>query len=122
MREAIRRVAGEWHFKWAFLRTSAAQPSRSRRQSALELRLCVPKTSSVLIAEENRITSATIVALLCFFLALLASPFRSISLHEAENAALRHQLMVLQRKVLGRVHFTKSDRLFFIHVYRGFPW
>ena len=37
------------------------------------------------------------------------------------NAALRHQLMVLQRKVLGRVHFTNSDRLFFIHPYRWFP-
>jgi hypothetical protein len=39
------------------------------------------------------------VALLCFFLALLASPFKSKSRLEAENAALRHQLMVLQRKV-----------------------
>jgi hypothetical protein len=29
--------------------------------------------------------------------------------------------MVLQRKVLGRVHFTNSDRLFFIHLYRWFP-
>jgi hypothetical protein len=31
------------------------------------------------------------VALLCFFLALLASPFKSKSRLEAENAALRHQ-------------------------------
>ena len=38
------------------------------------------------------------VALLCFFLALLASPFESKSRLEAENAALRHQLIVLQRK------------------------
>jgi hypothetical protein len=61
------------------------------------------------------------VALLCFFLALLASPFKSPSRLEAENAALRHQLMVLQRKVCGRVHFTNSDRLFFIQLYRWFP-
>jgi hypothetical protein len=61
------------------------------------------------------------VALLCFFLALLASPFKSNSRLEAENAALRHQLMVLQRKVRGRVQFTNSDRLFFIQLYRWFP-
>jgi hypothetical protein len=42
------------------------------------------------------------VALFCFFLTLLASPFKSSSRLEAENAALRHQLMVLQRKVRGR--------------------
>jgi hypothetical protein len=32
---------------------------------------------------------------------LLVSPFRSISRLEAENAALRHQLIVLQRQVRG---------------------
>jgi len=37
------------------------------------------------------------VALLSFFLTLLASPFKSKSRLEAENAALRHQLIVLQR-------------------------
>src|SRR4030095_14796528 len=61
------------------------------------------------------------VALFCFFLALLASPFKSSSRLEAENAALRYQLIVLQRKVRGRVHFTDSDRLFFIELYRWFP-
>ena len=61
------------------------------------------------------------VALFCFFPALLASPFKSSSRLEAENAALRHQLMVLQGKVRGRVHFTNSDRLFFIQLYRWFP-
>jgi hypothetical protein len=61
------------------------------------------------------------IALLCFFLALLASPFKSNSRLEAENAALRRQLIVLQRKVRGRVEFTNSDRLFFIQLYRWFP-
>jgi len=61
------------------------------------------------------------VALLFFVLRLLGSPFRSISRLEAENAALRHQLIVPQRKVRGRVHFTNSDRLFFIQLYRWFP-
>src|SRR5213593_430903 len=60
-------------------------------------------------------------ALLGFFLALFSSPFKSKSRLEAENAALRHQLVVLQRKVRGRVHFTDSDRLFFIQLYRWFP-
>src|SRR6476619_3000544 len=38
-----------------------------------------------------------------------------------ENAALRHQLIVLQRQVRGRVQFTNSDRLFFLQLYRWFP-
>jgi transposase InsO family protein len=60
-------------------------------------------------------------ALLCFFLTLLASPFKSKSRLEAENAALRQQLIVLRRKVRGRVHFRNSDRLFFVQLYRWFP-
>jgi hypothetical protein len=36
-------------------------------------------------------------------------------------AALRQQLIVLQRKVRGRVRFTNTDRLFFIQLYRWFP-
>jgi len=61
------------------------------------------------------------VALLFFLLRLLVSPFRSISRLEAENAALRRQLMVLGRQVRGRVQFTNSDRLFFLQLYRWFP-
>ena len=60
-------------------------------------------------------------ALLGFLLALFLLPFKSKSRLEAENAALRRQLIVLQRKVRGRVHFTSSDRLFFIQLYRWFP-
>jgi hypothetical protein len=61
------------------------------------------------------------VALISFLLNVVASLFKSKSRLEAENAALRHQLVVLQRKVRGRVHFTDSDRLFFIQLYRWFP-
>jgi transposase InsO family protein len=61
------------------------------------------------------------IALLCFFLAILASPFKSKSRLEAENAALRHQLIVLRRKLCGRVRLTNSDRWFFIQLYRWFP-
>src|SRR5260221_6981282 len=61
------------------------------------------------------------VALFCFVLAILASPFKSKSRLEAENAALRHQLIVLRRKVHGRVRLTNSDRWFFIQLYRWFP-
>jgi transposase InsO family protein len=61
------------------------------------------------------------IALLCFVLAVLASPFKSKSRLEAENAALRHQLIVLRRKVQGRVRLTNNDRLFFIQLYRWFP-
>jgi hypothetical protein len=41
------------------------------------------------------------IALVCFVLAVLASPFKSNSRLEAENAALRQQLIVLRRKVRG---------------------
>jgi hypothetical protein len=43
------------------------------------------------------------IALLCFCLTLFASRFKSKSRLEAENTALRHQLIVLQRRVRGRV-------------------
>jgi hypothetical protein len=44
----------------------------------------------------------------------LALPFKSKNRLEAENAALRHQLIVLRCKVRGRVRLTNSDRWFFI--------
>jgi hypothetical protein len=52
---------------------------------------------------------------------LLASPFKSKSRLEAENAALRHQLIVLRRRVSGRVQLTNGDRLFLVMLYRWFP-
>ena len=61
------------------------------------------------------------IALLCFLLTLFASPFKSKSRLEAENAALRHQLIVLQRKVRGRLQLTNGDRLFLVQLYRWFP-
>ncbi len=51
------------------------------------------------------------VALLCFFLTLSASPFKSKSRLEAENSALRHQLVVLQRRVSGRVQLHEWGSL-----------
>jgi transposase InsO family protein len=61
------------------------------------------------------------IALLWFFLTLLASPFKSKSRLEAENAALRHQLIVLRRRVSGRVQLANGDRLFLVMLYRWFP-
>ena len=61
------------------------------------------------------------IALLCFLLTLFASLFKSKSRLEAENAALRHQLIVVQRKMRGRVHLTNGDRLFLVQLYRWFP-
>jgi hypothetical protein len=61
------------------------------------------------------------VPLLSLFLSLLFSPLKPISRLEVENAALRHQLAVLQRKLRGRIEFTNGDRLFFIVLYRQFP-
>ena len=51
------------------------------------------------------------IGLLCFILAVLASPF----------AVLRHQLIVLRRKLRGRVQLANSDRWFFVQLYHWFP-
>jgi transposase InsO family protein len=59
--------------------------------------------------------------LFCFLLAVLASPFKSKCQLEAENAALRHQLVVLRRKMRSRVRLTNNDRWFLIQLYRWFP-
>src|ERR1700720_82470 len=56
-----------------------------------------------------------------FVLAILALPFKSKLRLEAENAMLRHQLMVLRRRVRGRARLTNNDRWFFIQLYRWFP-
>src|SRR5215470_4392562 len=61
------------------------------------------------------------IALICLLLALLPAPFKSKGRLEAENAALRHQLAVLRRKVRGRIELANSDRLFLIQLYRWFP-
>src|SRR6201982_3035863 len=61
------------------------------------------------------------IALFFLFLTLSVSPFKSKSRLEAENAALRHQLIVLQRRVRGRVQLTNGDRLFLVRLYRWFP-
>src|SRR5712664_3898043 len=51
------------------------------------------------------------IGLLCFVVAVLASPFKSKIRLEAENAALRHQLAVLRRKLKGRARLTKQRPL-----------
>jgi hypothetical protein len=60
-------------------------------------------------------------ALLCFVLAVMASPFKSKSRLEAENMVLWHQLNVQRRKTQGRIWLTNSDRWFFVQLYRWFP-
>src|SRR5215475_4707524 len=61
------------------------------------------------------------VALLCFVVAILASPLKSRSRLEAENAALRHQLIILCRQRHVRVRLTNNDRWFFVQLYQWFP-
>jgi len=62
------------------------------------------------------------IALVCFVLAVLASPFKS------KEPALRRRMqrsgnnwIVLRRKVRGRAQLTNSDRWFFVQLYRWFP-
>src|ERR1700692_4684195 len=61
------------------------------------------------------------IGLLCFVLAVLASPFKSKLRLEVENAVLRHKLTVLRRRLHGRVRLTNHDRWFLIQLYRWFP-
>src|SRR5258707_2620305 len=61
------------------------------------------------------------IGLLCFVVAVLGSPFKSKIRLEAENAALRHQLVVLRRQLKGRARLTNDDRWFFVQLYRWFP-
>src|ERR1700722_6722434 len=61
------------------------------------------------------------IGLLCFALAVLASPFKSQLRLQAENAALRHPLNVLRRRLHWRVQLTNNDRWFLIQLYRWFP-
>src|ERR1700726_3171786 len=61
------------------------------------------------------------IALICFVLAVVASPFKSNIRLEAENAVLRHQVIVLRRKLKGRARLTNNDRWFFVQLYRWFP-
>jgi hypothetical protein len=61
------------------------------------------------------------IAQLSFLVAVLASPFRSKSSLLAGNALLRHQVVVLRRKVKGRIPLTNGDRWFFVQLYRWFP-
>ena len=53
--------------------------------------------------------------------AILIMPFKSKCGLEAENVALRHQVMVLRRQLGGRVHLTNFDRLFLVQLYHWFP-
>jgi transposase InsO family protein len=61
------------------------------------------------------------IGLLYFVLAVVALPFKSKLRLEAENAVLRHQLIVLRRTLRGRVRLKNHDRWFFIQLYRWFP-
>jgi hypothetical protein len=61
-----------------------------------------------------------VIGLLWFALAILVSPCRSNARLEAENAVLRHQLLVLRRKC-RRVRLTNFDRWIFVQIYRLFP-
>jgi transposase InsO family protein len=72
------------------------------------------------------------IALICFVLAVVCieNPIRACRAKnwlrskirlEAENATLRHQLIVLRRKLKGQARLTNNDRWFLVQMYRWFP-
>jgi hypothetical protein len=83
--------------------------------------VCVPKTSSLLAPDRIIYHRSETIALICFCLRLFTLPLKSKIRLVAENAILRHQLLVLERQKRGRVRFTNGDRLFFVWLYRRFP-
>ena len=52
---------------------------------------------------------------------LLIGLFRSRASLEAENLALRQQIIVLRRSAPKRLGFSTLDRLIFVGLYRLFP-
>jgi putative transposase len=56
-----------------------------------------------------------------FVVAVLARRFRSRTVVELENLALRHQLHVLRRQRPGRPHLIVIDRLLWVWLYRIWP-
>ena len=60
----------------------------------------------------------SMIALIRLALGIVASLFKSRARLEAENAALRRQLIVLRRKLPGRVKLFNGDRTFFVWLYR----
>jgi hypothetical protein len=74
----------------------ACSPRRRRLNGQSRFRaVCTENPSAFDRLKESPNQSAMLV-LLCFALAVLASPFKSRSRLEAENAALRHQLIGLR--------------------------
>src|SRR6266436_4735830 len=61
------------------------------------------------------------IALMRLVLAELVSLFKSRARLEAENLALRHQLIVLRRKMPRRVRLTNGDRALLVWLYRLCP-
>jgi len=57
------------------------------------------------------------IRLLFFVLAVLAAPIKSKMRLEAKNAVLRHQLIILRRRLEGRVRLANNDRWFLIVLY-----
>ena len=60
------------------------------------------------------------IALILFVLGIRLR-LKAKSRLEAENAALRQQLIVLRRKVKSRPRLANADRWFFVQLYRWFP-
>ena len=84
------------------------------------LPVCIENLVRIELVMESR-HAWGMIALIFLALNLLAALVKSKSRLEAENAALRQPLMVLQRKVRGRVRFSNDGRLLFVQLYRWFP-
>jgi hypothetical protein len=93
---------------------------RAEQSASARLALRSAVFSENLIRFDDAMESP-MIGLLWFVQAMLASPFKSKMRLEAENALLRHQLIVLRRRLRGHARLTNNDRWFFIQLYRWFP-
>jgi hypothetical protein len=112
-------AAPGFHRNGAHIRRSERRRQRCRLTACEGTPVCLPQIKSEHIdgavrpgsddRECVRLSRRRVISAR-FVLGVLVSPFKSKLRFEAENAVLRHQLIVLRRKLRGRVRLANSRR------------
>jgi hypothetical protein len=85
---------------------------------------CPVRTEKVIQCNSVTIPASVdaMLAPIHLLLAFLLASRLSASALEAEGAALRQQIIVLCCELRGQAKRSNTDRLFFVWLYRLFPW